>query len=184
MKKQSQTDARTPTLEEFCDFVDAEPMLPSSTLDVRIMDRVQHDLQPSVVWLYSKFFFIESGAGVATLFFCPQFGLSIGQQNDFFHVLHEQTGFFAFYLICGLLFVIFGAAMSALLLSYNELQSIKKSKYLYYLVFGVTAFLAFFIAGGVVLWLSAVPWIVGAYLGNFTGFGVVSRLRLTRRWVQ
>ncbi len=69
----------------------------------------------------------------------------LGRHSDFFHTLHEQTGYFAFYLICGLLFVVLGAAISALLLSYNELQSIKKSKYLYYLVFGVTAFLAFFL---------------------------------------
>ncbi|PLX62248.1 hypothetical protein [Sedimenticola selenatireducens] len=55
------------------------------------------------------------------------------------------------------------------------------SKYLYYLMFGVVAFLSFFVAGAEILWLSAMPWILGAYLGNLLGFGVVARVRETRR---
>jgi len=169
------------SLRTFCDFVEAEPVAPPSTIDTRIMDRVKQDLEPPIGWLYAKFVTIEAGAGVATLFFCPQFGFAFSGHNAFFHALHEQTGFFTFYLICGLLFVVLGAAMSALLLSCNELKSISMSKYLYYLVFGVVAFLSFFVAGAEILWLSALPWILGAYLGNLLGFGVVARVRITRR---
>lgn len=179
MKQSSLSDTETQSLREFCDFVEAEPVEPASTMDARIMARVNKELRPSLAWLYAKFATIEAGAGVVTLFFCPQFGFSITGHNSFFHALHEQAGFFTFYLICGLLFVILGAAMSALLLGYNELKSIGKSRYLYYLVFGVVAFLAFFIAGGEGLWLSAMPWILGAYLGNLVGFGAVERLRMT-----
>jgi len=168
------------SLQAFCEFVEAEPVVPPSAIDARIMGRVKQDLQPSISWLYAKFATIEAGAGVATLYFCPQFGFAFSGHNAFFHALHEQAGFFTYYLICGLLFVVLGAAMSALLLSYSELKSIRMSKYLYYLVFGVVAFLSFFLAGGEILWLSAMPWILGAYLGNLLGFGVVARVRMTR----
>ncbi|WP_029134897.1 hypothetical protein [Sedimenticola selenatireducens] len=181
MKNSRLSDIEIETLQEFCEFVEAQPVEPSPSADARITARVKQDLQPSIGWLYAKFATIEAGAGVATLFFCPQFGFAFSGHNAFFHALHEQTGFFTFYLICGLLFVVLGAAMSALLLSYNELKSIKMSKYLYYLMFGVVAFLSFFVAGAEILWLSAMPWILGAYLGNLLGFGVVARVRETRR---
>lgn len=175
----SSTEERS--LQAFCDFVEAEPVEPPVAIDTQIMHRVKRDLRPSLGWLYAKFATIEAGAGIATLFFCPQFGFAFSGHNAFIHALHEQTGFFTFYLICGLLFVVLGAAMSALLLSYNELKSIRTSKYLYYLIFGVIAFLSFAVAGAEILWLSAMPWILGAYLGNLLGFGVIARVRMMRR---
>lgn len=179
MQKSSRPDTELYALQEFCDFIEAEPLPPAESIDTRILTRVGRDLRPSITWLYARFAAVEAVAGVATLFFCPQFGFAISGHNAFFHALHEQTGFFTFYLLCGLLFVVLGAALSALLFSHNELKAISRSKYLYYLVFGVVAFLAFIVAGGEVLWLSATPWIAGAYLGNLAGFGAVERLRMT-----
>lgn len=183
MKESRHSDTEVRMLQEFCEFVQAEPVAPPSTTDALILARVKRDLQPSIGWLYAKFASIEAGAGLATLFFCPQFGFAPGGHNATFHTLHEQAGFFTFYLICGLFFVMLGAAMSALLLGYNELKTIGTSRYLYYLVFGVVAFLSFFVAGGEVLWLSAGPWILGAWLGNLLGFGIVVRARMARRVV-
>jgi hypothetical protein len=174
------SDRKTETMREFCDFIEAESIDPSSIIDDRIESGVKKELEPSIAWLYAKFVTIESGAGIATLFICPQFGFQLNGHSEFFHTLHEQAGFFSFYLICGLLFVILGAAMSALLLSFNELKSIGLSKYFYYLAFGVLAFLSFFLAGGDVLLMSVVPWILGAYLGNLVGFQVIARVRLNK----
>lgn len=181
MKKSRLSDPEMQTLQEFCEFVEVEPVVPSSAVDAQIVNRVKRDLQPSLGWLYAKFATIEAGAGVATLFFCPQFGFAPGGHNAYLHALHEQTGFFTFYLICGVLFVVLGAAMSTLLLGYHELKAIRTSKYLYCLIFGVVAFLSFFVAGGEILWLSAGPWILGAFLGNLLGIGVVTRVRLAGR---
>lgn len=178
MSNSRPTENEQRSLREFCDFVESAPVEPSHAADARIMWRVKTDLQPPIGWLYAKFATIEAAAGVATLYVCPQFGVAFGGHNEFLHALHEQAGFFTFYLICGLLFVVVGAALSALLLGVNELKAIKTSKYVYYLVFGVAAFLSFYAAGAQIIWLSAAPWILGAYLGNWFGFGVVSRLRV------
>lgn len=172
------SDREVQSLKEFCDFVEAEPISPPGTVDSRIIGRVHHDLVPSPWRLYLKFAVIEAGAGLATLWVCPQFGFTFSGHNTWLHSLHEQAGFFTYYLVCGLLFVVLGATLSALLLDYNELRTIRTSKYLYYLVFGVLACLAFFIAGAEILLVSTVPWIVGAYLGNLIGFGVIARFRM------
>lgn len=171
-------DREAQSLREFCDFVEAEPVRPSTEVDSRIIGRVRRDLVPVPWWLYLKFLLIEAGAGLATLFVCPQFGFTFSGHNTWLHGLHEQAGFFTYYLVCGLLFVVLGATLAALLLSYNELKAIRTSKYLYYLVFGVLACLAFFVAGAEILLVSTLPWIAGAYLGNLLGFGVVARFRM------
>ncbi len=95
MKNSRISDIETETLQEFCEFVEAQPVDPPPAADTQIMTRVKHDLQPSIGWLYAKFATIEAGAGVATLFFCPQFGVAFSGHNAFFHALHEQTGFFS-----------------------------------------------------------------------------------------
>jgi len=171
-------DREARSLQEFCDFVEAEPIRPGAEIDSRIIGRVRRDLVPVPWWLYLKFFLIEASAGLATLFVCPQFGFTFGSHTTWLHGLHEQAGFFTYYLVCGLLFVVLGATLAALLLGYNELKVIRTSKYLYYLVFGVLACLAFFVAGGQVLLVSTLPWIAGAYLGNLLGFGVVASFRM------
>lgn len=171
-------DREAQSLKEFCDFVEADPVRPPVAADSRIIGRVRRDLGPAPWRLYLKFALIEAGAGLATLFVCPQFGFTFSSHNTWLHGLHEQAGFFTYYLVCGLLFVVLGATLAALLLSYNELKTIRTSKYLYYLVFGVLACLAFFIAGAEILLVSILPWIVGAYLGNLLGFGMVARFRM------
>jgi hypothetical protein len=138
---------------------------------------VEADLCPPQWLVFGKFTIIEAFAGIATLFVCPQFGLGFGGHNEFLHTLHETLAPFVFYVICGLFFVFLGAATSGLLLSYNEIQSIKKSKYIYYLIYALTAYLVFFMFGAEILLISSTPWILGSIMGNSVGFGLVSRMR-------
>lgn len=178
MKKPQLPDTEKQSLKEFCDFVEAEPVTPSSALDSKVMLRVERDIHPPLWAVFGKFAFIETVVGISTLYFCPQFGVEFGEHNEFFHNLHERVDFFTFYVICGLLFVALGAAMSGLLLSRNELLFIKKSKYVYYLAYGVAASLAFYLLGAEILFIGAIPWILGAFIGNLLGFGLVSRVRI------
>ena len=178
MSNSRPTEKEQRSLREFCDFVESAPVEPPPTADARIMWRVKTDLQPPIGWLYAKFATIEAAAGVATLSVCPQFGGAFGWDYGVFDGISEQGGFFSVFLVCGLLFVVTGAALSALLLGVNELKAITTGKYIYYLGFAVAAFLSFYAVGAQIIWLSAAPWILGAYLGNLLGFGVVSRLRV------
>ncbi len=178
MGKTRLSDIEKQSLHEFCDFVGAKPVAPSSALDAKVVHRVERDIYPPRWRVFAKFSAIETVVGIATLYFCPQFGIAFGSHNEFFHNLHQQVDFFTFYVICGLLFVVLGAAMSGLLLGRNELLFIRKSKYGYYLAYGAVACLIFNLLGAQMLFISAIPWVLGAFIGNVLGFGLVSRLRV------
>ncbi|MFT7184698.1 MAG: hypothetical protein ACI84K_000064 [Pseudohongiellaceae bacterium] len=177
MNNTRSSDLKNNTLNEFCDFVEAEPMSPSAKTESHIMNMVQKDLCPPKPLVFGKFLFIEVFTGVITLFMCPQFGLGFGGHNEFLHSLHETFDPFTFYVICGFLFVIAGSVLSGLFLSHDEIRSIKNSKYAYYPVYALITYFMFFLLSVEILILSAIPWILGSIMGNALGFGLASKAR-------
>jgi len=171
------SDTEKQSLKEFCDFVEAAPMEPSSQTDALIRQKVEAVMYPRQWLVYGKFFSLEVFAGMVTLFICPQFGLGFAEHNEFLHRLHVVLNPFFFYMACGLFFVVFGAAISALLLSYDEIQSIRKSKYIYFLIYALSLYFIFFMLATEIMWMSLLPWILGVILGNSFSFSLVSRLR-------
>ncbi len=171
------SDAEKRSLKEFCDFVESEPMTPSAKVELEILRRVEADLCPQQWFVFGKLFAIEAVTGLATLFVCPQFNLGFGGHNELLHALHETVDPFTFYLICGLFFVVFGAAISGIFLNRDEIRSIKNSKYNYYLIYACTAYFIFALFGAEILIISLIPWIFGAVIGNAFGFSLVSRIR-------
>ena len=174
-----QTDQEQLVLTEFCDFVNADPIEPGTKAQQRIMQRVMADLRPSQWMIFAKMGAIQAVTGVATLFICPQFGLGFSGHNVLLHTLHESVGGFMFYIICGLIFVFAGAFLSLLILNRDEIRTIRKSKYIYYIVYAFAAYILFFILGSEILIISLVPWVLGAIIGNLSGFGFASKLRLS-----
>ena len=172
-------DDEQQSLHEFCDFVESSPMTPSAKTESQILQSVEADLSPSQWLVFGKLFAIEAVTGLATLFVCPQFGLGFGGHNEFLHTLHETVDPFTFYLICGLIFVVAGAAISGILLNRDEIRTIKKSKYIYYLIYAFTAYFIFALFGAEILIISLIPWILGTVMGNAFGFSVVSRIRFS-----
>ncbi len=170
-------DPEKPSLKGFCDFVESEPLTPSTKTELGIMQKVAADLCPLQWLVFGKLFVVEAVAGVATLFVCPQFGLGFGGHNELLHALHETASPFMFYLICGLIFVVVGAAIGGVFLSRDEIRTIKKSKYAYYPVYAFTVYFIFAQFGGEVLIISLMPWVIGSVLGNAFGFGLASRIR-------
>lgn len=171
-------DTENQLQKEFCNFVDVEQVTPSASIEIKIIKMVEQDLYPSQWLVFIKFFFIESFAGGATLFICPQFGLGFGDHNTFFHSLHETLAPFFFYITCGFFFVFLGAAVSGLLFSYDEIRSIKRSKYIYHILYSFIAYLIFFNLGAEILLLSSTAWLLGSIIGNLFGFELVSRTRI------
>jgi hypothetical protein len=178
MMNSNQPETENHLLKEFCNFVDAKQVAPPVSIELKIMQMVEHDLSPSQWLVFIKFFFIQSFAGGATLFVCPQFGFGFGEHNTFIHALHEELTPFLFYITCGFFFVFIGAAMSGLLLSYDEIRLIKRSKYIYYVFYSLVASLIFFTLGAEILLFSTTAWILGSIMGNSFGFELVSRVRI------
>lgn len=164
-------------LDEFAEFVQAEPVAPSNDIDERVTRMVANDLMPAPMKVYSKFALIETFSGLLTLIICPQFGLGFNRHNELLHSLHSMTTPAMFYLFCGLFFVILGAGVSGLVLNHNEIRTVGDYKFLFFAAYSTLAYLILVTLGTEVFVLSSVVWILGAFVGNILGFEVIIRLR-------
>lgn len=166
-------------MREFAEFIEAGPVAPGKTADAAVLNRVENDLHPALWKVYAKFGLIEIAAGLATLSVCPQFGVGFGRHNELLHTIHTATSPFLFHLLCGLLFVIFGAALSGLVLNRNEIRVMGAGpgRFLYFSLFGLLAYLSFMALGAEGFVAASLAWVPGALLGNIIGFETVARLR-------
>jgi hypothetical protein len=164
-------------LDEFFEFVQAEPVAPSKDIDGTVTKLVAKDLMPAPMKVYRKFVLVQVFSGLLTLAVCPQFGLGLYGHNEFLHSLHTMTTPAIFYLFCGLLFVILGAGVSGLVLTHAEIRTVGGNKFLFFAIYSVLAFFMLVTLGAEVFILSSITWILGAFLGNTLGFEAVIRLR-------
>ena len=164
-------------MREFAEFIDADPVAPDRHLDVAILNSVRNNLRPAPWKVYGKVTVIEATSGLVTLAICPQFGLGFSPHNEILHALHATTSSIVFYLLCGLLFVSFGAVLSGLILNRSEIRTVGTHKYLYFAVYSILAYLTLVVLGAEVFVISSLTWLFGAWLGNILGFTVAIRLR-------
>lgn len=163
--------------QEFADFVETEQKAPGKRLDAAVLGRVRNDLSPALWKVYGKFTLIEASAGLLTLTICPQFGFGFGPHNQFLHALHSSISPVVFYLLCGLFFVIFGAALGGLILNRTEISAVGSSKYLYFSIYSALSYLIIVSLGPEAFVISSLVWILGALLGSILGFEAIIRLR-------
>jgi hypothetical protein len=164
-------------LQDFCEFIDSEPVAPDQRVEDTVLRRIGKDLRPRAWIIYAKLTLTETAAGLATLALCPQFGMGFGQHNRFLHGLHSMLPLALFYLLCGVIFVILGAALSGLVLKRTEVRTVGRSKYIYFAAFSLLAYLLLVISGSEAFLFSSLTWMVGAVLGNVLGFEGIVRLR-------
>ena len=174
-----ETNIEQQLMHEFAEFIETDPVAPDEQLSESILNLVEKDLRPARWKVYSKFTLVEVAAGLATLTICPQFGLAFGQHYEFLDAFQTATPPLAFYLLCGLFFVIFGAALSGLVLSRDEIRIVGNSKYLYFAAYSFLAYFCLVSLGSEALAAGTLTWILGAMLGNVIGFETIIRLRQT-----
>jgi hypothetical protein len=172
-----ETKSEQALLKEFAEFIDAKPTAPGEPADESILRMVGKDLRPALWKVYVKVTLVEVTAGLLTLTICPQFGLGFGRHNEFLHAMHFAASPVVFYLLCGLLFVILGAALGGLVLNRDEIRSFCNNDNWYFAGYSILAYLTLVALGVEVFVLSSLTWIFGAMLGNLFGFGAVIRLR-------
>jgi ribulose 1,5-bisphosphate carboxylase large subunit-like protein len=93
------------------------------------------------------------------------------------HTLHLATPPALFYIICGLIFVITGGALSGLVLNRSEIRSVATARYPYFAAYAVLAYVVLIAFGAEVFVASSLTWMVGALMGNILGFEAMTRLR-------
>jgi hypothetical protein len=169
-------------LDEFSEFAQVEPVAPSKDIDDTVTRMVARDLLPPSLKVYSKFALIEVFSGLLTLTLCPQFGLGFGSHLEVLHRLHAATSSAVFYLMCGALFVTFGAALGGLILTRFEIRAVSPARNRYFAFFSLLAYVVLVTLGPEVFVASSLTWVVGAMLGNVLGYGAVIRLRQAWLW--
>ena len=167
-------------MEEFIKFVEADPISPKAATDNSIHKMVENSLNPSICMVFAKFFGIESVAGLATLLVCPQFNIGFGSHFEPFHSISSTLPPFLLFIVCGIFFVLLGAALAGIILSRDEIRVIKKTKYIYYATYSLTAYIIFVSLGAEVFLMSSIAWILGAMGGNYVGFEAIIRMRMVR----
>ncbi len=167
-------------LKEFVKFVEADPVSTKTTTDNAIYKMVEKKLNPSIWIVFAKFTGIEAAAGLAILLVCPQFDIGFGSHNELLYLLHSTLSPFFFFIVCGIFFVLLGAALAGLILSRDEIRVIKTTKYIYYVIYSVMACIIFASLGAEMFLMSSIAWILGAMAGNFIGFESVIRMKMVR----
>jgi len=163
---------------EFCDFVDTDPVLPSEKCSISVASLVQKKLNPEQWITAAKFVIVQMVTGMATLTICPQFEIGFTGHNAWLHQLHILTTPFVFFMICGFIFVTFGASLTCVLLSRDEIRSINRSRYLLFSGYTLLAYLIFVILGAEIVLIGAFAWISGAIIGNIIGFNLTERIKI------
>lgn len=151
---------------EFSDFKQSDSHSPDQSLNIKILNYVKKDIDPSITTVFSKLLGVQALIGFLTLTFCPQFSMSLTNSHELFHYFHYQFGESICMMICGSIFIGSGAIVSAYLLKTSEIQKIRRSSLLYY--FSITSMaLASFILIGPDLYLKLASfWFLGALIAG------------------
>jgi hypothetical protein len=171
------TENEEKMMREFAEFVEAAPAAPGRRADQAVLRMVGEKLHPAPWRVYAKFATIEAACGLLTLTVCPQFGLGFSPHHSILDILHSATPPAIFYLLCGILFVIFGAALSALVLGRDEIRTVGKNKYRCFAVYSAVAYLSLMTLGTELFVTASLTWVLGAMLGHVAGFEAIIRLR-------
>lgn len=159
--------------KEYRYFLESPRSAPSIDVTSFIKKSLDEDLNPRAFKVFSKLFVIHFISGAITLFYCPQFGVSIHGKKSFLLSLFSGFGEYGCMVACGALFLGGTGLVAALLLRSQEIRVIRKSRTLQW------ALLAFLSLG---TFLSvreaehAIPlsliaaWVAGALFGGFFTF--------------
>ena len=174
MKKPNKKNIPT----DYVDFLLSEDTLPPTELDKDTLSFVKYELNPSAKIVFLKLLGVQGLIGFLSLFFCPQFNLSLTNNMELFHYFHHRFGQSICMILCGSIFLGSGAIFASYLLKPNEVEKIYQSKFLYYMALSIL-FLCFFLIFGVETYIGLVlPWFIGASLGGLVVFELNRAIRV------
>ncbi len=159
--------------KEYQYFLESDRSTPPSDVTAFIKRTLHDELNPPIWKVFCKLFAIHFIAGVITLFFCPQLGVTIHKENDFLLSFFSSFGSYGCMLACGAVFLGGTGLVAAFLLRTHEVRAIRKTPLLQWALL-VFLSLGFFLSVGEVE--HTIPasliaaWSLGALLGGFFSF--------------
>ena len=150
---------------------------PPENIDQNIVQHIREEMDPSHKKILAKLFLVHLFVGTITLLFCPQFDFSLTGRYEVFHFFHHTFGYYGCLAICGALFIGSGALFASAILTWDELNSVRKSFFLH--IMAITAlFIGFFVVLDAEVYFEAsLAWSLGAYLGGCLSFHISQGIR-------
>lgn len=155
--------------KDFRDFIQTKTS-PSTELDQRVLSFVSEDLNPSHQKVFFKLTAVQGFIGFLTMLFCPQFNFSLTNNYDLFHYFHMNYGHQVCMVLCGSIFLGSGAIFANIILSQGEINTIRKSRFLYYSALSIVAVSTFMLFGAEVYINMVTFWLIGAIGGGMLLF--------------
>ncbi len=110
---------------QFTDFMNTNVRAPAS-LTSKVLLQIKKDLEPAFSITFQKFILSQMVAGVATLFVCPQFGVSLVEIKGY-HFIHSVMAYgdWACAALCASIFIGASSVISVFVLSRAEMQVLR-----------------------------------------------------------
>jgi hypothetical protein len=156
--------------KDFKDFINSPTQLPPESLNRHIQGLVKKDLNPDFKVVFFKLFSIQAFIGILTMLFCPQFEMSLTNQDQLFHYFHHTFGVYGCFAVCGVLFIGTGAIFASHLLNINEVRKVRSHRILYYFSLTGLAVSFFLFLGAQVYFEMLAAWMFGAIVGGVSLF--------------
>ena len=165
---------------DFEKFAHAPEQTPPAAVSAKILGAVRADLNPAVSRVFAKLGLIQLAVGAFVLAMCPQFGLSLvpgmGLMNLFMN-FGETTCMVG----CGAVFLGASGLLGSLVLRPEEIQVIRRSKFLQLAVMATLSSGVFICLGGEMVVTLGVAWVLGSLVGGLgsleLGWLIRTRLR-------
>lgn len=155
--------------KDYNDFIKSSEKVPDH-LNESVLSMIHSDLNPSHKVVFGKLTLIQGFIGFITMLFCPQFDFSLTNNYDLFHYFHMNYGHQICMIICGSIFLGSGAIFASYILKEGEINKIKSSRFLYYMVLSIIAVAVFMIFGAEIYLNLVVFWLIGAISGGVSAF--------------
>lgn len=153
-------------------FIQGEDKTAPQHLKQNILNAIGADLKISPAQTWLKFSAIHAVIGAISLLFCPQFNLSLSGKKDLYHYFHQTLGHEGCMLVCGAIFLGTGALASVVLMRQAEVQLVRRSLMMAFLLLAFVSLGLFFSFGAQIYLDLATPWLLGAVFGGASTFKV------------
>ena len=166
--------------KDFSDFHHADPIAPPSRLSEAILNQVHRDLNPSAWSVFAKVSLIHFFVGLATLSFCPQFGLGLLGNKPGLMGFFMSLGPYGCVLACGSFFLGTSVFVACLLLRAEELGKLKRNSLLITSALASLSLGFFIMAGSTEIILGfAIAWLFGSIMAGMAFVELVFSIRAT-----
>lgn len=162
---------------DYNDFLNSYHKSPAH-LDKKVMLAITKDLNPDHKLVFGKLILIHGFIGFITMLFCPQFNMSLTNNFEVFHYLHQTFGHEICMMICGSIFLGSGAIFASSILTKSEVEKIKSSALLYYTCLSILAVSIFMIFGADVYLKLVIFWLIGAVISSALLFSFTNTIKV------